>query len=166
MIVPAEKSRPGGFRRAGVTLIEMLIVLALIGLMVSVSYPSVSAGVDNLRLSSSGDSVANFLTLAMNRAERREQAIEVTIDRARGVMKARSTGPGFERRIEMATGVRIEEVLPAPSSEEVEQRSFVIYPGGTPPRIGVVLVNARGARRTVRINPITGVPEIEKSAPR
>ena len=40
-------------------------------------------------------------------------------------------------------------------------RSFLLMPGGVPPRIGVQLRNRRGARRIVRIDPITGVPQIE-----
>jgi hypothetical protein len=34
-------------------------------------------------------------------------------------------------------------------------------PGGVPPRIGVELRNSRGSRRIVRVDPITGVPQIE-----
>jgi len=35
---------------SGVTLIEMLVVVAVIGIVVSVSIPSVSAGLDSVRL--------------------------------------------------------------------------------------------------------------------
>jgi prepilin-type N-terminal cleavage/methylation domain-containing protein len=148
--------------RIGVTLIEMLIVLALIGLLVAISFPSVSAGVDSLRLSSSGDSLVSFLNGVMNRAERRQQPIEVTIDVAHNSVVARSAEPGFERRLELATGVHIVSVLPASPAEDGEPRRFVLYPGGTPPRIGVEMANVRGARRIIRIDPITGVPEVER----
>jgi prepilin-type N-terminal cleavage/methylation domain-containing protein len=148
--------------RSGVTLIELLIVMALMGLLVAISFPSVSAGVDSLRLSSSGDSLVSFLNGVMNRAERRQQAIEVTIDIANNSIVARSAEPGFERRLELATGVRIVSVLPASPVEDGEPRRFILYPGGTPPRIGVEMANVRGARRIIRIDPITGVPEVER----
>ena len=41
-------------------------------------------------------------------------------------------------------------------------RTFFVYPGGTAPRIGVELRDRRGSRRFVRVDPITGVPVIEK----
>src|SRR5512136_502441 len=64
----------------GVTLLEMLIVLGLIGLLVSISFPSVSSGVDTLRLMSASDSLAGFLNGALTRAERRQLAAEITIN--------------------------------------------------------------------------------------
>jgi hypothetical protein len=38
----------------------------------------------------------------------------------------------------------------------------IVLPGGTVPRLGVVLANVRGDRRLVQIDPITGVPRIER----
>jgi len=146
----------------GVTLIEMLIVAALIGLMVTITFPSVSSGVDSLRLRAAGDSVVTFLNGALNRAERRQQAIEVTINPAENFLIARSAQPGFERRLQLQDGVRIVSILPALPEEENEPRRFILYPGGTAPAIGVELVNRRGARRTVRIDPITGVSDVER----
>ena len=150
-------------RRRGVTLLEMLIVVGLIGLMTAIVFPPVSAGLETLRLSSAGDSVASFLNGALSRAERRQEAVEITIDPQSNRLLARSTDPGFERKLEMPTGVRILNVLPPLVNDAGEPRLFVCYPGGTAPRIGVELTNGKGARRLVRINPITGVPEIERA---
>ena len=41
-------SRPAGFR--GVTLMEMMVVLAIIALIVGISFPSTIAGLENVRL--------------------------------------------------------------------------------------------------------------------
>jgi prepilin-type N-terminal cleavage/methylation domain-containing protein len=149
--------------RQGVTLIEMLIVAALIGLLISISFPSVSAGLDTLRLATAGDSLASFLNGALNRAERRQQAIEVTIDPRENLVSAESAEPGFERKLELPDGVRIVSVLPPPVRETGEPRRFILYPGGTMPRFGVELANRKGARRIVRIDPITGVPLVERA---
>lgn len=148
----------------GVTLLEMLIVLGLIGLLVGISFPSVSSGVDTLRLMSASDSLASFLNGALTRAERRQQAVEITIDPSENVVLMRSTEPGFERRLQMPTGVRIVNVLPPPIGEPGRPRRFVSYPGGTVPRFGVELVNSRGARRILRIDPITSVAQVERVA--
>lgn len=137
-------------REAGVTLMEMLIVVTIIGLMVGVSFPAVSSGVDSLRLSSGADSVATFLNAALNRAERRQQVMEVTVSKTENKLTMRSTEKGFLRELEMPTGVTVES----------EGRVF-LYPGGTVPRISVQLANRKGQKRIVRVDPMTGVPEIE-----
>jgi prepilin-type N-terminal cleavage/methylation domain-containing protein len=149
-------------RRRGVTLLEMLMVVALIGLLVGISFPSVSAGLDTLRLSSAGDSLASFLNSALNRAQRKQQALEVTIAPRENSVEVRSTEPGFERKLEMPSGVRIVSVLPPLVWESDEPRRFILYPGGTVPRFGVELANRKGARRIVRIDPITGIPQVER----
>jgi prepilin-type N-terminal cleavage/methylation domain-containing protein len=148
----------------GVTLLEMVIVVALIGLLAGIAFPPVSAGLETLRLSTAGDSVASFLNGALSRAERRQEAVEITIDPRENALVARSTDPGFERQLHMPDGVRIVRVLPPLLNDAGEPRRFFVYPGGTPPRIGLELVNRKGARRLVQVNPITGAPEIERAA--
>lgn len=162
-VVPATAFAPRRHRRPGVTLIEMLIVVALVGLMVSITFPSVASGVDTLRLNGAADAVVAFFNEALNRAERRQQAVEITIEPRQRALVMRSTEPGFERRVELAQSVRIASVAPpAPEAEPDAARVFMLYPSGAVPRIAVELVNARGARRLVSVDPITGVPEIRR----
>lgn len=143
----------------GVTLIEMLIVVALIGLMAGVTFPAVSSGVDTLRLMSAADTCASFLNAALNRAERRQTVMEVSIDKEKGELAMRSAEPGFLREIVMPTGVKITAVYP----EGVER--VMLYPGGAVPRVGLELANSRGAKKRVRVDPVSGVPEIETVQP-
>src|SRR5437899_2768572 len=49
--------------QAGVTLVEMLIVVALIGLLTAVTYPSAAAGIDSLRLRAASNEVVTFLNV-------------------------------------------------------------------------------------------------------
>lgn len=150
--------------RAGVTLMELLIVVALISLLVGVSFPTVSAGIDTLRLAGAADSIAAFLNGALNRAERRQEVVEVSIWRQENRLLLRSTTPGFQRELTMPEGIEIAAVLPELPDQmagEAGPRRFLLLPGSTAPRVGIVLASARGARRTVRIDPITGTPQIE-----
>ncbi len=66
--------------RQGVTLIEMLIVVAIIGVVLSISFPAMSAGLASIRLASASGSVASFLTSTMNQVERREQPEAIVVD--------------------------------------------------------------------------------------
>jgi prepilin-type N-terminal cleavage/methylation domain-containing protein len=145
----------------GVTLIEMLIVVTLIALMAGISYPAIGAGLDGLRMASASDSISTFLSVGLNRAERREQLIEVTVSKPDNALFLRSAD-GFERRLDMPAGVRIADVLPETPVDPDVPRRFLLYPGGAPPRIGVHIVSSRGAQRTVWVDPITGVPRVER----
>lgn len=146
---------------AGVTLIELLIVVAIAGLLIGIMFPSVAAGLESLRLRSASDSLVSLLNGALNRAERREEAVEVVISPKENTVRLYSAKPGFERTFRLPEGVTIEAVLPELPDAQEGPRSFLLMPGGVPPRIGVQLRNRRGARRIVRVDPITGVPQIE-----
>jgi prepilin-type N-terminal cleavage/methylation domain-containing protein len=149
-------------RRAGVTLVEMLIVVAIVGLIASISFPSVASGLESLRLTSATDSIVGLLNGAMNRAERRQQAIEVTVSVQDNSLSLSSSEAGFTRKLSMPDGVKIVAVWPKPPEEDDQPRRFLLLPGSTVPRLGVEIANRKGARRMVRVNPMTGVPDIER----
>lgn len=147
---------------AGVTLIEMLIVVALIGLMVGITFPSVASGIETMRLNEASGQLVNFLNDALVRAERREQGVEISISKSEKSLTMRSPEQASEKKTVLPQGISIAKILPEDSQQEEDQpRRFMIYPGGTVPRIGIEIVNAKGARRMVRVDPITGVPRIE-----
>lgn len=160
------RAQARGWNR-GVTLIEMLMVVTLIGLMVGISFPALNSGLDTIRLMSATDAVVSFLNSALNRAERRQQVLEVTISRTENKLSMQSTEPGFLREIEMPTGVTITRILPELplGADDKAPRRILLYPGGTVPRVGVELENRRGRKRIVRIDPVSGVPDIETPQP-
>jgi hypothetical protein len=135
--------------------------MTIIGLLASISFPAVSSGLESVRLSSASTSLVSFLNGALNRAERRQEVMEVVISPKDNALWMYAAAPGFERKLEMPDGVTIEAVLPEPEEPQDGPRRFLLLPGGVPPRIGVQLVNRRGARRIVRVDPITGVPQVE-----
>ena len=147
---------------SGVTLIEMLVVVALIGIMVGVSFPAFTSGIESLRLNQATTSVANFLNTGLDRAERRQQAVEILISRTQNFLEMRSAEPGFYRRLDLPDGVSITHILPEVMEGVETSRSFLLYPGGTVPRIGVEMINRRNVEKIVRIDPITGVPQVEQ----
>lgn len=148
-------------RCKGVTLIELLIVVALVSLLVGITFPAVGAGVDSLRLASAANRIASFLNAALNRADRRQQVVEITVEPAQNRLLMRTTETGSERLLELDEGVRIAAVHPALPHEEGQARRFLLLPGGTVPRVTIELRNRRGARRLVSVDPITGVPHVE-----
>jgi prepilin-type N-terminal cleavage/methylation domain-containing protein len=148
--------RQAAFRdQTGVTLLEMLIVVTIIGIVAGVSFPSITSGLASLRLNTASGSVASFLTSSMNRVDRHEEAAAIVISpqENRLVLFTAASGEKPARVMEMPQGVRI---------EGEEPRRYLFMPGGTVPRMTVVLRNDQGSRRSIGIDPITAVPDIRR----
>jgi prepilin-type N-terminal cleavage/methylation domain-containing protein len=139
-------------RELGVTLVELLVVVAIVGAMVSIAMPSFTSGLDGLRLSQAADSVAAFLNGGLNRVERRQEVVEISVAPRENRIEMRSADGKFTRRVELPDGVRVEG----------QPLRLLLLPGATAPRVGIQLANQRGSRRVVRLDPITGVPTIER----
>ena len=157
-------SSVGRASRRGVTLLEMLVVVTIIALMAGVTYPSVSSGIDTLRLNAASQSVVSFLNSGLTRAERRQQAVEVTVARSENALYLHSTEPGFEQKLDLPDGVTIVKILPELPVESSGPRNFMLYPGGTVPPIGLLLQNRRNTLRLVQVDAMTGVPQVTTPA--
>jgi prepilin-type N-terminal cleavage/methylation domain-containing protein len=142
-------------RQTGVTLLELLIVVTIIGVVAGVSFPAVTSGLAGVRLSSASGSLARFLTSSMNRVDRHEQAAAIVISPRENLVAVYTAGSGDkpESRLDLPQGISI---------EGDEPRRYLFLPGGTVPRMAVVLRNEKGARRSVQIDPVTGVPNIQR----
>jgi type II secretory pathway pseudopilin PulG len=139
----------------------MLIVVAIVGLMVGVTFPSVSSGMDSVRMASATDSLASFLNAAVNRCARREQPMELIISPRDNLLTLYSNEPGFTRELRLPPGVAIEAVLPRNPDDPYGARRLILMPGATVPGIGIQIANQRGTRRIVRLDPMTGYPRVE-----
>ena len=147
-------------KELGVTLIEALIVVALIAMIAGLSFPSISSGLDTLRLRSTSDAIVSFLNIALDHADRRQQAVEVIVSPRENLLLSRTADLAFTRRLEIPSQLRIVSVqppLPAGGDPE-EPRRFLLYPGGSVPRIGVEISTFQGRKRMVSVDPITGSP--------
>ena len=157
-------SSVGRTSRSGVTLIELLVVVALISLMVGISYPAITSGIDSLRLNGATNGLVSFINAGLSRAERRQVAVEITISKRDNSVEMRSSEPGFFRKLQLPDGVSITQVLPPLPEDPGLSRSFLLYPGGSVPPLGVQLINRRNVERIVRVDPVTGVPRVEAPA--
>lgn len=153
---------PRRFGQSGVTLIELLVVVTLISVVVGISFPTLTSGIDSLRLNSATNSIVNFLNSGLDRAERRQQAVEITVSKADRALEMRSSEAKFFRKLELPDGISIVRVLPDLPENPNGRRTFMLYPGSAPPQLGIQLVNRRSVERIVRVDPITGVPRVEQ----
>ena len=141
----------------GVTLIEMLIVVTIIGIVAGVSAPAVTSGLDSLRLTTASGSAASFLTSAMNRVERREEAAAIVVTPAADLLAVYTAASADKpaSHLDLPQGIHI-----AAFPDGADSRRYLLFPGGTVPAIALVLRNDKGARRSIHVDPITGIPRI------
>jgi hypothetical protein len=137
-----------------------MIVMGLIALMAGLSYPAVSSGLDTLRLRSTSDAIVSFLNIALDHAERRQQAVEVIVSPRENTLLARTADLGFTRRLDIPAQIHIVSVQPALPTvlDPQEPRRFLLYPGGSVPRIGIEISTLQGRKRMVTVDPVTGSP--------
>lgn len=155
------KQRNRKRHQSGVTLIEMLVVVIIIGIMVAVVSPSLTAGLDAIRMRSATNSVAAFLNAAVNRSERRQTAVEVAISLKESKLTMYSNEAGFQNELKLPDGILVEAVLPRTDEDADGVRRLILMPGDSVPGIGIQLMNRRGGRRIVRLDPMTGFPRTE-----
>jgi prepilin-type N-terminal cleavage/methylation domain-containing protein len=141
--------------QSGVTLIEMLVVVTIIAIIAGISFPALTAGLASIRLSSASGSAASFLVAAMNRVDRREQPAAILISPKTSTLEVYTAASGDkpDRELRLPQGISI---------EGDESRRFVLMPGGTVPRMTLILRNDKGARRSVQVDPTTGVPKVQR----
>jgi hypothetical protein len=87
--------------------------------------------------------------------------MEVNISPAENLLTLTSNEPGFARELKLPDGITLEAVLPALPEGADPVRRIVLMPGATVPGIGIQMANRHGARRIVRLDPMTGFPRVE-----
>ena len=152
--------KTSGRGERGTTLIEMMVVMMIVAVVVAISAPSVSAGIDAVRLATSTSSVAAFLNSASTHAERRERPVELIITAK--TLAFISTDRGSRHEMTVPDGI-VMEPISAVQSEDVEGESrWLFMPGGAVPSVGIKLTNQHGGIRTVKLDPMTGFPRVER----
>jgi type II secretory pathway pseudopilin PulG len=147
-------------REGGITLMETMVVVFLIALLAAISFPAVTSGIDSLRMRQATDTISSVLNQCLQRAERQQTPVELTFDRTDNALYVGGMGPAPVKRIPLPQGIVIAAILPpAPLGDDL-RRQILLMPGAVVPRIGVLLVNGKGQRRIVSVDPITGIPVV------
>jgi Tfp pilus assembly protein PilE len=166
---PATPLRDERRHEAGITLVEMLVVVVIIGLMVGISVPAFQAGLPSIRLRGASSAVAQFLAEARNQTERGQAAVLLTIDPAAGRLSYRSVNGDSESETSLPQGVEIAAIAPVPvgtpTAGAVPAREFLLYPSAAVPLLVVELRNERGAGKAIRLDPFTAMPLVTDLPP-
>ncbi len=164
-------THPSTRRRAGFTLLEMLVVLVLVGVITAVAVPVAGAGIQTLRLQSAARHVAAALRLARGRAIRTQEIHLLSLDREQRRVTVSSGDLRFRRSFQLPPGVRLQEALlrdgapPRPGRPAPERTDFYFAPSGLSQALEVRLVNARGRSLRVVQEAFSRSPRILQAPP-
>lgn len=137
--------------RAGVTLIEMLVVVTLIGLAASIAYPTAIGGLSAIRLRGAVEQAQTFFLQAKQYADRRQEVVQLTIDPEGNRLRALSETGAWLETLEFADGVAVAGLE--------EAHSVILFPGSPAPAFALMLDSGEGERLGFRMNFLTGLPE-------
>ncbi len=155
----AGNNRLGRARQdAGVTLLELLIVLALMSLLVGLLAPRIGRATDNWRLRRAGEHVAQILRYARTRAlyEGRYYVVEIRPEENR--VRLLGASSGLIREYLLPGDVRFGEEA-SPASFSVMR--LVFSPSGAVGERTLWLRNREGSEVKIHLNLLLGRPGVE-----
>lgn len=162
---PGRARRPS--RTDGITLIELVVVLAIIAIAAAIIYPRIS-GLEEARLESDARKMASLIKyLSESAASRRlYYRVRFGLDEGRLEVEVSRDGREFLRDQEfgslaLSSGVSIEDVATPEGKTDAGEAEVVIPPGGGGSPFSVHLKAGEGFM-TVAFNPYTEKVAIEK----
>lgn len=143
---PGTGAAPGG----GFTLLELIVVLAIVAVATALVLPSIGRGTESLRLRSEAGHVAALLREARLTAVSQRRSTRVTLDRARNTVVLTGRDPEHPmRELALSPGLRLSvgtggETLTFSSRGLTRQTRWVLEgPGGRRLAIDVDAVSGR-----------------------
>ncbi len=163
----------------GLSLLEIIIVLVIIGLVVSLSTPRLFNVWRNLQVKRSATSLASLLRYAHQQAilTKETQIVRIDLDGQTTVLLPPTVSPPQKGSGEEAAPPKGATTLRFPSSVRPRlivpegatvidsgQRDIRFYPTGTSTGEAIELVNVLGTVYRIVVDPVTGVPTISREA--
>ena len=143
---PAGNNRPNGF-----TLIELMVTLALAGLLLSLVPPLLGKGGDRARLDHDTRLLADGLRLARSRAIAGDREVAVRFDPRANRFGFGAESGEREQRLSHGVAATVESPADQPGS-------LLFYPDGTASGAVIKLANESGSR-TLSVDWLTGAVE-------
>ncbi len=151
-------SSPGADARAGergFALIEIVCVLAIIGLLAAIILPAIPRGTSRARLEAYAVEAAAILKMDRNAARNRQQIVATQVSTAQRAIRSGATG----RTMQLPADVVLDTLLANKCGERRTGGTIDFLPSGM--SCGGVLAFVRsGLRYEVRVNWLTGGVEI------
>ena len=135
----------------GITLIETLVTVAIIAVMVGISYPTLTRGLDGVRLRTSISQSGTFFSRARLKSTRTQEPVHFVVNPKKKELIAVDIKDRWREKLQFEDGIHV--VFPE------GQTRFILYPEQPPPEFRLKLQNRLGTQAGLKINVLTGVPE-------
>jgi general secretion pathway protein H len=153
-ILPAARAENGHGER-GFALIEILCVLAIIGMLAAIILPAIPRSTTRTKLESYAVATAALLKSDRNAALRRQIQVTTQIDAAARSIRSGVTG----RVIRLPADVSLDAILASRCADRSAGRSIDFFPSGMSCG-GVIALSRPGMGVEVRVNWLTGGVDI------
>ena len=102
---PSQRSRSSSQR--GLTLIEILVTVAIIAVMVGISYPTFTRGLDGIRLRTSVSRAGTFFNRARQEAARSQGPVQFIVDPEKQMLSAAAIEDSWRDEFRFENGIRV-----------------------------------------------------------
>jgi prepilin-type N-terminal cleavage/methylation domain-containing protein len=149
--------RPRQAPEAGVTLLELVIVLALLSLAVSLVAPRLGRWTDEWTLRSAAERIGQTIRYARTRAIFEQSYYLVEIDSQARLVRVLNPASGFAREFTLPLGVVVnDEENPSPPVIRL-----LLPPSGVVGERNLWLSKRRGSSYRIHVNFLLGAPVVE-----
>ncbi len=151
----------------GFTLLELLVVLALLSLLSAVAFPSIGRGLAALNLRTSSNQIASTLRLARSKAIREQQLYWIRFDLDENEVELSSEDLRFQRSFELPKGIVIKQasLVGGRGKRDREDPHFFFSPNGMAQAFEVRIRNERGRELRVVHDSLLRSPRVEEVQP-
>jgi general secretion pathway protein H len=153
-ILPAARAE-NGFGERGFALIEILCVLAIIGMLAAIILPAIPRSTTRTQLESYAVATAALLKSDRSAALRRQIQVTTQVDAAARSIRSGVTG----RVIRLPNDVALDAILASRCADRNAGRSIDFFPSGMSCG-GVIALSRPGMGVEVRVNWLTGGVDI------
>jgi general secretion pathway protein H len=148
----------------GFTLLEVVLVVTLIAITLTISYPALSRGGASLQLRATARDVLNTLRLAREKAITEQRVTRIVVDREKGQLVFTDEFGTAERAYTLKPKMRFSEL--EGGDQVIQEGPLVVrfLPNGSGERARIAIQADTGATIWVVTDPVTGGAKIRTQA--
>lgn len=155
----------------GFTLLELIAVVAVVGVALSVAMPSISTGLHRWRLREAVREMSGMMKFAHNQAVARRQSLQIVVDRSHNAFwldratARRDAEQADERGLRvyaLPDGVRFGAVMVGGLEVEQEQLGLVFAPNGSTRAEMVQILDAKERGYRIVLDQVTGQASVRR----
>ncbi len=145
---------------AGFTLLEIICVVAVIGMIAAILLPTIPRGTSQPRLKGYAVQIASLLTADRTAAIRRHTIVATDVDALARSVRSRAR----DRTIQIPRDVDMAATLAARCNGQISDSAIVFFPSGMSCG-GIVTIARSGIGYDIHVNWLTGGIEIVRHRP-